>query len=118
MQIYRLKSASKPFSSSSNNYKFTHLVCVTPEKPEEMWSQRLADVPKEVKDAFFGKDWSDSPMPFVGEKSTFLNLVISRIDAQQLKDPLYIGRHGVYGFPYPPLDEFDEQHAYVLDRCA
>ena len=57
VQIYRLKSASKPFSSSSNNYKFTHLVCVTPEKPKEMWSQRLADVPKEVMDAFFGQDW-------------------------------------------------------------
>ena len=55
-------------------------------------------------------------MPFVGDKSMLIDCVASRIDAQQLKDPLYIGRHGVYGLPYPPLDEFDEQHAYVLDN--
>ena len=79
------------------------------------WGQKVCDTPKESMLAMEKMDWRGSPLEQLTNKGTGKDYVLDQCVAGSVPAAC-IGRHGVPGELYPPVDLTDDHHEWFISQ--
>ena len=75
--------------------------------PDQVWTEQMANVPKEVRDAFAKAELSETACAKFMTKELLIENFMAQYSAGQVGKE-YIGSHGHGNNLWPPLEEFDD----------
>ena len=92
LQMFRKKSARRPYKGDDYSVKVTYIVAVSAEKTGSFWSQEKKEAPDETKRGLRDLDATESPMPWACAEDDLITWVRNRIDRGEV-DAQYLGVH-------------------------
>ena len=110
-QIFLKKHQSKPYNA--NSWSIVGVPILTfAERPNEFMTN--AKLPKSTKEDLVLMDTNLFPYPYLVDWKKFKEWTINKLMAVQVP-PEYIGRHGVCGLSWPPLEYYDANHLHLIN---
>ena len=104
--------ASKPHNRNSFSIKPV-LVCTSKGSSHLVWLQEPKQVTKEVKRLLAQWQAELFPKPYLVSFDAVVEYFLSEYKAGRVGAE-FVGHNRIYGMAWPPLDEYDENHAAIF----
>ena len=111
-QVCVKASASKPYTRNDFSFKPV-LVCTSKGSPNVVWLAEPKQVTKEVKRLLAQWQAELFPKPYLVAFDAVVEYFLTEFKAGRVGAE-FVGHHRVYGLAWPPLDNFDENHAALF----
>jgi hypothetical protein len=105
-------SASKPYTRNDFSFKPV-LVCTSKGSPNVVWLAEPKQVTKEVKRLLAQWQAELFPKPYLVAFDAVVEYFLTEYKAGRVGAE-FLGHHRVYGLAWPPLDNYDENHAALF----
>ena len=114
VQVIAKKGFKKSTRAREDNFTFKlFYVCSSADRSTLTWFQERAEIDIGLRRSFEGVNKSDWPEGHLYDVASLKEHFVSMYNAGNVPGE-HIGAHGVPGMAYPPLDEYDSTHRYVM----